>query len=43
MDRISKPRKTMIRSLAIPINIAPEAETNASTWNSAPVMSSRRR
>ena len=27
----------MMRSFAIPINMAPEAETMASTWNSAPV------
>ena len=33
----------MIRSLAIPINMAPEADTMASTWNSAPCMPSRRR
>ena len=33
----------MIRSLAIAINMAPEAETIASTWNSAPCMPSRRR
>ena len=28
----------MMRSLAIPINMAPEADTRASTWNSAPWM-----
>jgi hypothetical protein len=28
----------MIRSLAEPISIAPEADTRARTWNSAPVM-----
>ena len=33
----------MIRSLAIAINMAPEAETMASTWNSAPWTPSRRR
>ena len=33
----------MMRSFAIPINMAPEAETMASTWNSAPCTPSRRR
>ena len=32
-----------IRSLAIAITMAPEAETMASTWNSAPCTPSRRR
>ena len=31
----------MIRSLADPISMAPEADTRASTWNSAPLMPSR--
>ena len=33
----------MMRSFAMAINMAPEAETMASTWNSAPWMPSRRR
>ena len=33
----------MIRSLAIAINMAPDADTIASTWNSAPCTPSRRR
>ena len=32
----------MIRSLAAPISMAPDAETRASTWNSAPSIPSRR-
>ena len=33
----------MIRSLAMAINMAPEADTMARTWNSAPCTPSRRR
>ncbi len=33
----------MMRSFAIPIIMAPEADTMASTWNSAPCTSSRRK
>ena len=33
----------MMRSFAIAINMAPDAETIASTWNSAPSTPSRRR
>ena len=36
MDRISRPRKITMRSLAAPIIIAPEADSMASTWNSGP-------
>ena len=41
MERISSPKKMMIRSLANPISIAPAADTRARTWNSAPLMPSR--
>jgi len=40
---ISRPKNTMMRSFASPMNIAPVAETMASTWNSHPSTPSRRR
>ena len=43
MERISSPKKMMMRSFAIAINMAPEADTIARTWNSAPCTPSRRR
>ena len=43
MERISSPKKMMMRSFAIAINMAPEADTIARTWNSAPCTPPRRR
>ncbi len=42
MDRISRPKKTTMRSLASPMTIAPDAERSMRAWNSGPVAFSRR-